>query len=123
MEDKVDTLTFELGGTPYVALASDIVGFELDDGAFRETRAYPLEHYLGGKAGRNSGTRMRVASSHGLVTFISTARPRFSVSQRRAFFNLPRLVSRACAAWVRGVHLEAEDVAVWIDLRLLADSV
>lgn len=124
MDDTVDTLVFELGGTTYVALAADIVGFELADHVFHQSSGHALELYLGGIGATQTGTHIRVATSDGeLVTFVSAARPRFSVARRRAFFTLPRLVSHACAQWVRGVHLEAEDLAIWIDFRLLADSV
>ena len=116
--DTVDTLVLEFGDSTFVTLASDVVVCELDA---LGVAAHNLDTLLGATgAAVATATCVRVATTDGFVTFVSTARPRFATSTAAKFFRVPRLVARCSADWVRGIHVDAENIAVWIDLPRLA---
>jgi hypothetical protein len=123
--DTVDTLLLEFEDVTFVTLASDVVVCELGTEGVSPT-VHDLDALLGASAARDrssvASTHVRVATTLGLVTFTSSARPRFSNSTRTMFFRLPRVLARRTADWVRGVHLDADNLAVWIDLPRLASS-
>jgi len=123
--DTVDTLMLEFEDVTFVTLASDVVVCELGAEAEQST-VHDLDALLGATMARdrasNTSTHVRVATTLGLVTFTSTARPRFTASTRNMFFRLPRILVRRTADWVRGVHVDADNIAVWIDLPRLASA-
>lgn len=123
--DTVDTLVLEFEDVTFVTLASDVVVCELDSEATQAT-LHDLDVLLGASASPDrasvSATHVRVATTLGLVTFTSSARPRFASSTRGMFYRLPRVLMRRTAEWVRGVHIDADNLAVWIDLPRLASA-
>jgi hypothetical protein len=125
IEDTVDTLVLEFEGATFVALASDVTVCELGQSELH-VAARDLDALLGVTALADkpctSSTYVHIATTRGPVTFTSSARPRFITSSSAMFFRLPRVIVRHTADWVRGVHMNAEHLCVWIDLPRLAAS-
>ncbi|MBC7792906.1 MAG: hypothetical protein H7Z43_04300 [Clostridia bacterium] len=130
--DTIGTLIIELHDATFIALAEDVHMFSSGTLA---TDTHDLDSLLDApfeslpnilpktSAETDAATHVLVTRPRGSVTFTCSGRPRFSTAPAEAFYRLPKMIAGTCASWVRGIHIENEKLAVWIDLAQLADTV
>jgi len=139
-EGAVTTLVLELPGRRLVALASQVrsIGGDPDPGTPQPDEWCDLDDHLAGASACDPDVAPHwlQLQAHPARALRTRARMRLEHIRRERFFRLPPVLRRAgCSPWVRGVVVEtpaappsngstgaSDELAVWIDLLLLAAS-
>lgn len=143
-QEQVSVLVFEFRrGDRFVTIADRIVAFggsgagEADRSDSRDTHSMVgLEPYLGIESAESDDDQahlLKAGAAGKAVVFSTMAQLRFGELRRKAFYRLPWLLHQTvCPHWIRGLALldspgtktsASSDLAVWVDLSLLAGSI